>query len=72
MYKILVNNYVNREKLVTILAESGYTVKVIELERKREFNKSDFFVIIVDEPELPEYQENVRTLRPKPSEYYIG
>jgi hypothetical protein len=56
-YEIKVNNYMEREKLVSILTENGYTVKT-EKKKMYDYPRTEHcFVVIVDEPELPKYKE---------------
>jgi len=58
MIQIRVAAIDDRQKIVSILAENGYTVTVIKKERTREYKHFDHFVAISGEPELPEYYEN--------------
>lgn len=55
MFEIKVNSYAEREQLFALLAENGYTVKLEKKQLADEFLKYDYFVVVLDEPELPKY-----------------
>jgi menaquinone-dependent protoporphyrinogen IX oxidase len=52
-----INNGADREKIVAILAEAGYTVRIEKREQAHTYHIYDYFVIVVAAPKLPEYDE---------------
>lgn len=56
MMWLKINGYEDRSKVLTILADNGYTVKFATKEQFDSYLKYDHFVVIVEEPDFPRYR----------------
>ena len=59
MIKLRINNSIDRANMITSLVNAGYTVRLEDKEKKNPYLSFDYFVVITDEPELPEYKNTV-------------
>jgi hypothetical protein len=57
LFEIRVNAAYDRFRLLAILADNGYTVRIETRVIRKTFNDRDYFVVVTDEPDYPEYRE---------------